>query len=136
MPVETLMPIPRYALVETIPGMTYEIRITCDKPAPATLPNIIRREFATRLPQVTIHDIKIDGRLVRIRLSGSPIAWATILALLPLIFTLAGLVILLIAVYGIITAVPTWAWGLLIVGVVTLLFLPTIAEAIPPPKKK
>jgi len=131
----SLVRIPRYALTETVPGMIYEIQVTCNKPAPPELINIIRREFASRLPQVTIHHISIEDKLVRIQLSGSPIAWELILSLLPLIFTLAGLVILLIAVYGIISAIPSWAWALLAIGVITLFILPSIPIPAPPKKE-
>jgi hypothetical protein len=103
----TAIPIPIYALRETIPGVVYEIRIKTNKPAPPHTIETIRRMFSQRLPQVKIHYIEVNDRNVTIQLEGSPIDWALILALLPLIFTLLGLAIILIAVYSLISAVPS-----------------------------
>jgi hypothetical protein len=131
--------IPDKMLDVTIPGFIYEIQILTDKPVPdpAVLADLIKTEFAKRLPEVKIYWISIDGDEVRIQLSASPVSWSVILALLPLIFALVGLTLILIAVWGIITAIPGWAWGCLILGVLTLIILPHVAKYFPaPPKKK
>jgi hypothetical protein len=130
--------IPDQMLDVTIPNWVYEIQILTDKSVtdPPALANLIKTEFAKRLPDVKIYWISVDGDEVRIQLSASPIAWATILALLPLIFALVGLTLILISVWGIITAIPSWAWAALIVGIVLLWIIPAIQPYLKPPKKK
>jgi hypothetical protein len=129
------IPIPIYALKETVPGAIYEIRIKTNKPAPPQTIETIKRVFAEKCPSVKIHYIEVDGNNVTIQLEGSPIAWETILALLPLIFTLLGLVILLVAVFSLISAIPSYVWALLIVGAITLFIVPGLIPKVKLPKK-
>jgi len=53
----------------------------------------------------------------------APIVCTAILALL-------GIVMVLVSVYGVISAIPGWAWALLAVGGVIILLGPTIAKAV------
>jgi hypothetical protein len=131
----TAIPIPIYALRETVPGVIYEIRIKTNKPAPPQTMETIRAMFAQRLPQVKIHYIEVSDRNVTIQLEGSPIAWELILSLLPLIFTLLGLAIILIAVFSLISAVPSYVWALLIIGAITLFIVPGLIPKVKLPKK-
>jgi hypothetical protein len=84
---------------------------------------------------VKIHYIEVNDRNVTIQLEGSPIAWELILSLLPLIFTILGIVIIMIAVFSLISAVPSWTWALLIVGAITLFIIPGVIPKIKLPKK-
>jgi hypothetical protein len=129
------IPIPIYALKETVPGVIYEIRIKTNKPAPPQTMETIRTMFAQRLPQVKIHYIEVSDQNVTIQLEGSPIAWELILSLLPLIFTLLGLAIILIAVFSLISAVPSYVWALLIIGAITLFIVPGLIPKVKLPKK-
>jgi hypothetical protein len=134
--VGTLVPIPIHALKETVPGVVYEIRMKANKPAPPQTIQTIRQVFAEKLPQVKIHYIGVEGSNITIQLEGSPIAWELILALLPLIFTLLGLTLLLVAVFQIISAVPSWVYAVLVLGAIFLFIVPTIMPKIKIPKKK
>lgn len=132
--------IPQKLLDYTIPDWTYEIQLKTDKPVqnPSELATLIKTKFAEKLPEVKIHYIEINGDEVRIQLSASPLSWSTILTFLPLIFLVAGLTILLVAVWGVISAVPSWAWALLVIGIVVLWISPYVMETIlpPPPPKE
>lgn len=130
------IPIPREKLVETIPGWTYEILIQTDKPAPPNTINTFLTHFSQKLPQVKILWISVDGNQIRIQLQGSPIAWSTILALIGWILPLLGLTLILIAVWSVISAVPSWAWAALALGVTLILLTPTITSMLKPPKKR
>jgi hypothetical protein len=132
----TYIAIPSEKLVETIPGWTYEILITTDKPAPPNTVNTILTQFRQKLPQVKILWIHVEGNQIRIQLQGSPIAWSLILALIGWILPLLGLTLILIAVWSVISAVPGWAWAALVTGVLLILLTPTITTMLKPPKKK
>lgn len=128
--------IPFERLVETIPGWTYEIHIVTDKPAPPNTIDIFRTEFANRLPEVKLLWIHVEGNRIKLQLQGSPIPWTTILALISWILPLLGLTLILISVWAVISAVPSWAWATLAVGVALILLAPSITTMLKPPKKK
>ena len=132
----TYLFIPIEKLVETIPGWTYEVLIRTDKPAPPNTIDTILTQFKLKLPQVKILWIGVEGNEIRIQLQGSPVAWSTILALISWILPLLGLAMMLIAVWAVISAVPGWAWALLITGGILILLSPTITAMLKPPKKR
>lgn len=136
--VGTYVRIPEQMLDVTIPDWVYEIQILVDKPVSdsVALANLIKTEFSKRLPDVKIHWIFIDGDEVRIQITGSPTAWSLILSLLPLIFTLLGLTLIMVAIWGVISSIPSWAWALLIMGVALFWILPYIEIPAPPEKKE
>jgi hypothetical protein len=41
-----------------------------------------------------------------------------------------GVIMVLLSVYSVLAAIPGWAWGLLAVGVVMILFGPKVAETV------
>jgi len=124
----TLVAIPKEMLTETVPGAIYEIHIECDKePPPQETIHLITNELPKRVP-VKIHYVEVQGKTVKIQLEGSPIAWELILSALPLILALIGVTILFIAVYNIFAGVPSWAWAMLVLGILLLWFLPGISD--------
>jgi hypothetical protein len=130
------IPIPFSMLDKTIPGLTYEILIKTDKPAPPNTVDAILTTFKQKLPQVKIKYVAVQDNQVTIQLEGSPIEWSLIIGLLPLIFAALGIIILLIAVFGIFASIPSWAWALLVVGALLFFLAPRITALLPPPKKK
>jgi len=72
-----------------------------------------------------------DATKMQIQIAGSPIAWATLITLLPTILSVIGVIATVVAVYMIFTGIPGWAWGLLAVGLLFISVIPAILK-LPP----
>jgi len=128
-------------LTVSIPGALYEIEV---KTSPVTaekanqLLNKIREELEARA--IKVLSIQVSADTTKIQVKGSPFTWAEILALLPTIFAVLGITILIIAVYMLIAAIPSWVWATIAIAALLLYFTPTIqkiiAEAMKPKPKK
>ena len=68
-----------------------------------------------------------DAKRVRIQIAGSSIAWAALIPFIPVILAAVGVAVIFIAVFQILGAIPTWAWGLLAIGLL-LIFLPPLIK--------
>jgi hypothetical protein len=130
------IPIPKEMLTETVPGATYQIEITTNGiPDPAQAIETITTEFQKKFPTVKIKWIGIKDNTIQIQIEGSPVAWSTIIAYLPLILSLIGVAALIIAIYLLVSAAPGYVWGLLFVGLVLLFVVPNILPIIKPKKR-
>jgi len=69
-----------------------------------------------------------DAETIKIQIAGSPIAWAVLIPFIPTILSVIGIVITFIAVYMIVGGIPSWAWGLLAVGLLFLTVIPTLIK--------
>ena len=124
-----LMPLGPVALSigETEKGKFYELHIYTDGiPDP-------RRTIEGLIDGLRDHGVETiwarsDAESIQIQIAGSPIAWATLLLLLPTILSVLGVVVTLIAVYMIFSGIPSWSWGLLAVGLLLLAVLPKIIK--------
>ncbi|GAH72980.1 unnamed protein product, partial [marine sediment metagenome] len=65
-----------------------------------------------------------DAKSIRLQIAGSPMSWPVILGLLPSILSIMGIAVLLISVYLIVSGIPGWFWGLLVVGILLITILP------------
>jgi len=66
--------------------------------------------------------------VIRLQIMGSPFSWAALLAWLPTILALIGLVMVGVSVWQVIATVPSWVWALLVIGGATFLIGPIIGE--------
>lgn len=121
----------------TQPKGIYEVHVEVDKTFNADyLASVLYERFQAAFPDLKIN--WIDACPVKQTITfqfidtSNPIAIATILTLLPAILALAGVVAVLLSVWNVISAVPAWAWALLAVGMILLIFGPGIAKALTP----
>ncbi|GAH04792.1 unnamed protein product, partial [marine sediment metagenome] len=65
-----------------------------------------------------------DAKSIRLQIAGSPMSWPVVLSLLPSILNILGIAVILISVYLIVSGIPGWIWGLLVVGFILYKILP------------
>ena len=111
-------------------GKFYEIHIDTDGiPDPSravdTLIEGLRRQGVETVW------VSADAKNIKIQIAGSPMAWATLVLLMPTILSVIGVIASVVAVYMIIYGVPGWAWGLLAVGLMFLFVVPAVIK-LPP----
>jgi hypothetical protein len=129
--------IPKEILTASVPGKIYHLVIDYSGAASDEM------ELALALTKGLYDEFKakvlymnIDENSINIQLEGSPFAWALLIPWIPSILTLFGLTLIGIAVYTVLAAIPSWAWGLLAVGVLSILVAPTVGAALKPVKVK
>jgi hypothetical protein len=71
-----------------------------------------------------------DSNSIKMVIHGSPFSWAALLALLPMLLALAGMILLGVGAWQAITAIPSWVWAALIIGGALLILGPPIGEFI------
>jgi len=131
-----LLNIPEEMLGESVIGAVYEVQIkTKGISNPQQIANLISSELPKKVSS-TIKYIEIGSDYIILQIEGSPFPWALLLGFLPQLLLLAGVVVMFISVWSVISAIPSWAWALLAVGGGLVLFGPTIGKALipkPPP---
>ena len=116
---------------ETEKGRFYELHINTDGiPDP-------RRAVDTLIAGLRNRGVETvwasaDARQIKIQIAGSPIAWAAVIPFIPTILSAVGVIVTVIAAYLIVTGIPTWAWGILAIGVLLLFVVPTLIR---PPRR-
>lgn len=125
-----LVEIPREVLTESVPGKAYHITIeTKGVIDEQRVVDTLTTELYTRFKAKVIW-MRIVDNVIDIQLIGSPFVWAALLAFLPTILGILGIVVVLISLYSVLAAIPGWTWGLLAVGIGMILFGPKLAEAV------
>jgi len=124
--------IPKELLTTSIPGKHYHIRMTTsgvsnEQEVAKALINGLTTKFGAKVKYMRI----VNG-VVDVQLEGSPFAWAAVIIWLPSIFTLLGITLLGIAVYTVFASIPSWAWGVLAIGVVLILLAPSAGKIFKP----
>jgi hypothetical protein len=61
---------------------------------------------------------------------GSPFSWLALLAWLPTILGLLGIILFGVSVWQAVAAIPSWVWAMLIISGVLILVGPAIGEFI------
>jgi len=111
-------------------GAVYELEIavsplTADKAVEAI--EKLREGMKEKFGITTFYATAFRDRIF-LQIRGSPFSWVALLAWLPLILGLIGIVMLGISVWQIIVEVPTWIWAMLVIGGLTFLIGPTIGR--------
>ncbi len=65
---------------------------------------------------------------IYLQIRGSPFSWLALLAWLPTILGILGIILFGVSVWQAITSVPSWVWATLIIGGALILIGPTIGE--------
>jgi hypothetical protein len=117
-------------LTDSVPGKVYHLTIETkgianEEEVVKTLVTELYNKFKAQVIW-----IRIDSGVIDLQLIGSPFAWLALLAFLPTILAMLGIVVVLISLYSVLAAIPGWAWGLLAVGVGLILFGPKLAETV------
>ncbi|GAI46277.1 unnamed protein product [marine sediment metagenome] len=132
----SLMPISQVALSlgETEKGKYYELHVNTDGvPDP-------RRAVETLISGLRDQGVETvwasaDAERIKIQTAGSPMAWAVLIPLIPTILSVVGIVVTLVAVYMIFGGIPSWAFGLLAIGLLLLTVVPTLIR-LPTPDRR
>lgn len=125
-----LLEIPRVVLTESVPDKVYQLRIETkgivnEKEVGKAIVTELHNKFRARVIW-----IRIENGVINLQLIGSPFAWVVLLAFLPTMLAIFGIVVVLISLYSVLAAIPGWAWGLLAVGIGLILFGPTVVKAV------
>lgn len=121
--------IPNAMLTDSVPGSKYQLQIkTNGVPDPATTINLLRTELPKKFFDLKVLWINIENDIITMQISGSPFLWASLLLFLPTILGAIGIIIVLISVYLMFAAVPSWIWATLIIGGVLIILGPKIGE--------
>lgn len=108
---------PRSILTESVPGAVYQLEMkTKGVPDPKKVISALITELPKRFKDLKVLWIEVRDPYIRMQIRGSPFSWAALLAALPLILLAVGVVLLLVSVYLVFAAVPSWVYGLLVVG--------------------
>ena len=125
-----LVQIPKEVLTDSVPGKVYHLTIETkgianEEEVTKTLVTELYNKFKAQVIWIRIENGVIDLQTI-----GSPFAWLALLAWLPTILAMLGIVMILVSIYSVIAAIPGWAWALMAVGVAVILFGPKIGEAV------
>lgn len=130
-----LEPIP-VGLGESVLNKLYQIDMeTKGVPNPYEVADTLITELNTKFG-AKITYIEVRNSMVSVQLVGSPFVWGALLLFLPQILAGVGVIVGLISLYLVATGIPIWVYGLGAVAIVLILFGPSIAEAVTPPKER
>ena len=88
-----------------------------------TLTAAMKNEFGIK----TIYG-RAEPNAIYLIIQGSPFSWLALLAWLPVILGLLGIILFGISVWQAITAIPSWVWATLLISGALILFGPAIGE--------
>ena len=125
-----LIPIPLQNLKVARKGAVYYLKLdvstlTQDKAIQAL--NTLASEMKTKFGIKTIFG-KAEPNTIHLIITGSPFSWLALLAWLPLILGLLGIILFGISIWQAIAAIPPWVWATLIIGGALIVIGPTIGD--------
>jgi hypothetical protein len=99
--------------------------------------NTLTAEMKSKFGIKTIYG-KAEPNTIHLIIMGSPFSWLALLAWLPIILGLIGIILFGISVWQAIAAIPSWVWATLIISGALIIVGPTIGDwilrkALPPP---
>jgi len=135
----SLQPLSQLALSTggTEKGKFYELHISTDGiPDPSRAVNTLIEGLRAQGHETVW--ASADAKSIKIQIAGSPIAWAVLIPLIPTILSVIGVLATVVAIYMIFYGIPSWALGLLAVGLMFLFVVPTLIKLPPllPNRKK
>jgi hypothetical protein len=112
------------------PGL-WLVRIKTSKLTPEKAGVAVAR-LAEELRKLGVKPISIMATedTIDVLLRGSPFPWLAILVAIANLLPLIGITILAISVYQGVSSIPSWVWGLAVVGLGLALFGPVIGDVI------
>ena len=128
--------IPKSMLTESVIGQTYELKIkTKGVKSPRYTAIVLQKSLKEKF-NATLLYFEVTGDTITIQIEGSPFAWSLLLVFLPQILGILGIVVSLVAVYLLVSGVPSWVYGLGILGIILISFGPSIARVFTGGEKK
>jgi hypothetical protein len=128
--VASKIPIPLQKLTVGRKGAIYELRLNVstldNEKAQQALQHLIngmRLKFGIRTIYATA-----TPNTITLQIMGSPFTWALLLVWLPSILGLLGILLFAIAVWEVLTTIPSWLWALLLFSGILMFLGPTIGE--------
>ena len=115
-------------LTESVPGAIYEVVV---RTRGIRNPEEVAEKLLQELPRRFDLDIiwlRVDDNEIRMQIEGSPFPWAALLAFLPEILGLIGIVVVLISVGLLIAYAPSWLLAMLIIGALLAYLGPSIGR--------
>ena len=111
-------------LTESVIGQIYELKIrTNGVPSPqlvaATLSKTLREKLNAKLLY-----FEVDKDVITMQIEGSPFAWSVMLVLLPEILVTLGVVVMLIMIYLVSSAIPSWQYGIMLLALAVIFLAP------------
>jgi hypothetical protein len=112
------------------PGL-WLVRIKTSKLTPEKAGIAVAR-LAEELRRLGVKPISIMATedTIDVLFRGSPFPWLVVLAAIANLLPLIGITIIAISVYQGVTSIPSWVWGLMVVGLGLVLFGPAIGDMI------
>lgn len=86
-----------------------------------TLKSELEANFSTK-----VRYGNVEGNVVILQITGSPFIWAALLAFLPQILTILGVVVGFITIYLFATSVPTWIYAIGAIAIVMVFVAPKL----------
>ena len=126
--------IPQQALTSSVPGKHYHMRVSVNEVSTddeVALAQRIAEGLAEKF-DAEVKYIRIENGVIDIQLEGSPFDWVSVAAWLPSVFVLSGIALIGVSVYTVFSAIPSWAWGTLAVGIILLVIAPSIGGWLKP----
>ena len=130
---EVLQQIPFDLSQESIPGRVYHLTLSYAGTIknPQALFESLSFEFSKRQyrgAHLYYLGIDEDNKCLHLQLSGSPFAWGTVASSLPLIMTASGIVLVGVAIFDVLSSIPGWAWGVLVIGGLLIITAPLMIK--------
>lgn len=79
-------------------------------------------------PEVTATYVEVGPTTTRLQIAGSPFSWEVLMPILPDLFLFAGVIMIVVSVFTIIGAIPTWALVTLGAGIFLAVVVPRITR--------
>ena len=121
---------PQQYMTESIRGRIYDLHIETsgikdERGAALMLALELERRFKAKVIW-----IRVENGVIETQIIGSPFAWAPLIAALPAILGLLGIIMILVSIFTVLASIPPWAWATLATGVALLLLGPTIGKMV------
>jgi hypothetical protein len=113
-------------------GSVYHLKLdvstlTQDKAVEAL--NRLTSEMKSKFGIKTIYG-KAEPNTIHLIIMGSPFSWLALLAWLPTILGLIGIILFGVSVWQAIAAIPSWVWACLVIGGALIILGPPLGERI------
>jgi len=123
--------IPRDMLTESVTDAIYELQVRTEGiPDPGRAVEVIRTELPRKVPGLKVLWVRADDKNIIMQIQGSPFPWTIVLFWLPEILAAIGIIVVAIAVFLVVTYVPTWLWVMLAAGIGLIYLGPKIGSYI------
>ena len=119
------------------PGQPYQADIEVKEAIinPAEVADFILNKIAEEHPEIQVTGIQASSSGVQVQFTTTPLktlSASTLIAWLPGILALLGLTVVLITVFDLMSRIPSYIWGLLIIGGILVLWGPQIGKMLQP----